>query len=358
MITRLSASPLCRPTINAVASAVALTAVGAASAQTSMHSGDASALPGIAKDMIDAAAQSGAAADVKAVQAAVRDVLPSFASAIDAYAEETLSALNSAENTTAEPSVAKSADSAANTAVAEAPSSEKAIEETAPTPDATTPTGFWSLKPWDGKLNAGASSATGNSVNTALSFALDAQREAGRLTHNVQAYLNIGEANDILNQKRWGGAYKLDFAFSESTYAFTRVAYDEDQFSGFDYRLFGGAGAGYFLKKSEPLTWSVEGGPGYRYAPIDDTREIDQEFALYAATIGKWVIREGLTFDENARVTWTNSTTTMESTTSLTADLWGSVTTGLSLYYRFETNPPFGRVQTDTVLSATIGYTF
>ncbi|MEM6415875.1 MAG: DUF481 domain-containing protein [Pseudomonadota bacterium] len=218
--------------------------------------------------------------------------------------------------------------------------------------------GFWSLRPWEGNIAAGASSATGNSDNAAVSLNLDAERTFGRFTGILNTYLNIGEANDQLNQKRWGMSYKVDRSLKEKIYTFTRFSYDEDEFSGYDYRLFAGAGAGYFITKQERRKWRVEAGPGFRYSPIDDNTEIEQEIAFYAATTADWEIREGIKFKENARVTYTNLSSTFEATTTLSVPVWEQVTTGLSFYYRFETDPPFERENTDTVLSATLGYDF
>ena len=285
-------------------------------------------MPDIAAAMLDAAAESGDPAEIAAVAKAVKAVFPDYAEAIDASAQTRIAEL----------------------APAETPAEEKA--EDAPAG------GLLAVKPWDGKISASGLLSTGNSENAAVGVAIDAARTDGDFKHNIKAYFDLGESNNVTNQKRWGVSYKLDYNFTDHTYAYGRISYVEDEFSGFDYRLFAGAGLGHYFLKSEDLTWKLEGGPGYRYSPIDDTRDIEKEVALYAASEFDWLIREGITFEQDFEVTWTSPTTTFQSVTALTTQLWGDISTGLSFEYRYETDPPLGRENTDTIAKASLIYGF
>ncbi len=325
-------------------------------------------LPDIAREMLDEAAKKGDAAAVNAVADATTAVLPSFAEGIAQYQAWTLQQLAvNADNTEAVESTVADASDAVDAKDGEAASDTvvAATDEVAP----EVRTGFFALEPWTGNVGLSAINSTGNSVNTSVGFALNAKREVGKFTHNVAGYFDIARAGNpaidpdvvddsVLTQKRWGASYQLDYAISDRLNAFGRFSYDEDQFSGFDYRLFSGAGLGYFVAKSDPFTWKVDAGPGYRYSPIDDTDEVQSEFALYAGSDIDWVIREGLTFTSDIGVTWTSPSTTIEATHGINAALWGGFVTGVSYYFRHETNPPLGRVQNDTVLRATLGYGF
>lgn len=290
------------------------------------------ALPDIAAAMLEAAEESGDPAEVAAVARAVKAVFPDYADAIDQSADQKIAALTPAEKA--------------------APSGD-------PETDADTGDyGMLALSPWDGKISASGVLSSGNSENAAVGVAIDAARTGGDFTHNFTAYFDLGESDNVTNQKRWGAAYQLDYNFGERTYAYGRFAYDEDEFSGFDYRLFAGAGLGHFFAKSKAVTWKLEGGPGYRYSPIDDTREIDQNFAVYAASELDWLIREGVKLEQDFNVTWTSPTTTFQSVTALTTKVWGDISTGLSFEYRYETDPPAGRENTDTIAKASLIYGF
>ncbi|MCK5744703.1 MAG: DUF481 domain-containing protein, partial [Oricola sp.] len=218
--------------------------------------------------------------------------------------------------------------------------------------------GLLAVRPWEGKISASGLLASGNSDNAAVGVGLDAVRTAGAFKHNIKGFFDLGESDGELNQKRWGLSYKLDYNFGERAYAYGRVSYEEDAFSGFDYRLFSGAGLGYYFAKTEPFTLKFEGGPGFRYSPVDDTREVESEFATYAAGEMDWMISDGVKFEQDVSVTWTQPTTTIQSVSSLTTQIWGDISTGLSFEYRYETDPPLGRENTDTIAKASLIYGF
>ncbi len=307
--------------------------------------------PDIARALLDAAAETNDQREIAAVSRALARTFPDTANSIDAYAQSLIDALATQERT------------------AEASLHDSAAKDGSGASEETPPDGFWRLGAWEGVIDAGATLASGNSDNIAAGVSVDASLTRGKLTHNVTAGIDIGAAaapasaanpdpDRELTQKRWYGAYKLDIAFSERSYAFARVSYEEDQFSGFDYRIFGGAGLGRFLYKSQPFTWLIEGGPGYRFSPIDDTRETESEFAAYASSKIDWVIRDGLLYEQNNDATWTASTSTFTSLTALTTSITNDISTGLSVNIRYETNPPLGRENLDTLVKASLKYGF
>lgn len=298
---------------------------------------DGSALPDIAQALLDAAYQTGDPTEIEAVANAVKTVFPDYREPIESQTAAKVASLK--------PALADAADENTDDA-----SSKKA--------SAPEPASAFALSPWDGKISASGLRSTGNSENAAVGVAIDAARTARAFTHNITAYFDLGESNGVTNQRRWGGAYQLDYDFGDRTYVYGRVSYDEDQFSGFDYRLFGGGGLGHYFVQSKPFTWKVEGGPGYRYSPLQGSTEIDQNFAVYAASELDWTIREGVTLEQDFNTTWTSPTTTFQSVTALTTKIWGDISTGLSFEYRYETDPPAGRDNTDTIAKASLIYGF
>jgi len=293
------------------------------------------AIPDIAQALLNAAYETGDPNEIEAVAKAVKAVFPDYEVAITNQAADKVATL------TADDEIVETADA-------------ETADNLSPPEDA----GVFAISPWDGKVETSALFSSGNSNNSAVGILIDAKREGQNFVQNFDAFFNLGASEGVLNQKRWGAAYKLDYNLSDRTYAYGRFSYEEDEFSGFDYRLFAGVGLGYFLFDSDPFTWKVEGGPGYRYSPIDDTREIDQQFAVYAASETDWTIREGVLFEQDFSVTYADVTTTLQSITSLSTKLWQSISTGVSFEYRHETNPPAGRENTDTIAKAAVSYGF
>ncbi len=298
--------------------------------------------PALAQAMVDAAAESEDPAQITAVAEAAKKVFADDAQAIETYAAALIAAL-----TPPEPAPDKMAETASSTEAEKTGSDETDAKY-----------GVFAISPWEGKIAASAVVANGNSENVAVGVLVDARREAGNFAHNVKANFDMGRSDGVQNVKRWGAAYQLDYKFDDRSYAYGRLSYIEDEFSGFDYRLFAGAGLGHFYYKSDELTWKVEAGPGFQYSPIDDTREISKEFAVYAASETDWVIREGLKLEQDFSVTWTSPTTTLTSLTALTASITQSISAGMGYEVRYETNPPDLKKQLDTILRANLAYGF
>ncbi len=308
------------------AAIIALSAAAPATAE------ETAPIPDLARALLEAAADSGDVNEVEAVARATKAVFPDYTAGIDAATAAYVAALTPPE-----------------------------APEEPQTPDAPAPKtagGYFAIKPWDGKIQAGASYASGNSDNASFGLKLDAARIAGPWTHNFKAFADIAETNGDANQRRWGLAYKLDYNFGDRTYSYGRISYENDDFSGFDYRLFAGAGLGHYFHQSEAFTLKAEGGPGYRYSPIAMSDEVEKQFAAYGSVEIDWAIRDGVAFEQDFNVTWTEPTTSYQSITAVTTQLTDSISMGLSFEYRYETNPPAGRVNADEVARATLVYGF
>lgn len=354
---------LMRHRTRAGAAIIGLAVFAAASAALADEAARETGLPDIAQALLQAAYDTNDPAEIAAVARAVKAVFPDYAEAIESQSQEILAQARLAGLAPPQEAAPDAPDAPAAPLVADAASPDGAPADAPDASDPATQTPpprprFYSLRPWDGKINASGLFSDGNSENIAGGLAVEGVRKAGPLTHNIRGFFDIGRSGGITNQKRWGASYQLDFQIGDATYAYSRVSYEEDEFSGFDYRLFVGAGLGHFYYDTETLTWKIEAGPGFRYSPIDDTREIEQEAAFYASNEVDWVIREGVTFEQDLNVTWTEPTTTYQSVTALNTKLTDSISTGLSFEYRYETDPPQGRENFDAIARASLIYGF
>lgn len=306
--------------------------------------------PGV-REMLDAAARTEDASQVSAVAYAAREVYPDFAEEITRYSDFLRILIMPLDGSYDRLIVRYEPKEDPAPPKPQVRTAEQSVEP-APAPK------FLELGDWTGKVGASGVVATGNSKNAAAGLLVEAQLPDGDFTHNLKGYFDYGKSNGDKTQQRWGTSYKLDYAVGENTFAYGRFSYDEDEFSGFDYRLFSGLGAGHWFIRSEELAFSLEGGPGYQFAPIDDTRERDSHFAFYSAAKFHWVIRDGLKLEQTLDSTWTEPTTTLLSNTALTTAFTDSLSTGISYTYRYETDPPDGRLKTDTTFRVNLNYGF
>lgn len=334
-------------------------------AQTGLS--EPSALPDIARAMLEAAAKSGDADDIDAVAQALKAVFVGAQDAIDAASAAHLAALGpatTAQVSLSSPSTPNVETGAETIAQAVAAAGDKPDDQSSAQPapsSAKQPTqqqSALSLAAWDGAIDIGATVASGNSSNIAAGLAIDAKRVTGLFTHNVKTGIDIASSDGARTQERWFADYQLDATITERSYAYLRLAYEEDAFSGFDYRLFGGGGFGHYFYQSEPFTLKLEGGPGYRYSLIDDNQETESEIAFYGETELDWLIRKGVLLEQDINGTWTDPTSTITSVTALTTSLTEAISTAVSFQLRYETNPPTDRDNVDTLLKASIKYGF
>lgn len=227
---------------------------------------------------------------------------------------------------------------------------------------------------WDGQIAFSASSATGNTENTVLGLAFDARRIHGRYTHDIQSGINYVESSKTNDdgdrvsertQDRWFAQYRLEAQTADRTFVYGRVRYEEDQFSGFENRVFLGAGIGHNWIETDGMKWSVLAGPGYQYAELERSEDTEMTeaddpsgLAVYAGSVFNWDVRENVVFDHSLDATWTEDNTTAETVFGLKTKLTESISSRLNYRIKHETDPPENREATDTLLSASVVYGF
>ena len=109
-------------------------------------------LPDLVQALLDAAYETNEQDEIEAVAKAVKAVFPDYAAGIEAQSSRRIAELAPADQS--------------NTAAAKKPA-----ESARP-----KPRGFFALSPWKGKVNAGASLASGNSDNFAAGVSMNARR--------------------------------------------------------------------------------------------------------------------------------------------------------------------------------------
>ncbi|MEM9810915.1 MAG: DUF481 domain-containing protein [Pseudomonadota bacterium] len=227
---------------------------------------------------------------------------------------------------------------------------------------------------WDGNIQFNVSSATGNTDNTVLGGKFNARRTFGRITHDFQAGGNYAEAttqnndgteDNEVTQNNWFTQYRLEGKLSERTFAFGRLRYEQDEFSGFDERAFVGVGLGHALIKSDRQQLDMLIGPGFQYAKLATPDPMPEEFeeqqtsaALFLGESYTLAVRENVTFEQSFDATFAEDNTTLANILSLKTNLTEKISSRISYQVKHETDPPEGREQTDTLLTASIGYDF
>ena len=230
-------------------------------------------------------------------------------------------------------------------------------------PDAATGT--------TGSVELSFANATGNTENLTLILKGKVEVDRGAVEHQVEAAARYAESaprgttDRQQTQEAFFASYQIDADLSDRLFAFGRARYDYDAFSGFEHRVFTGGGLGHRLAESETLNWTVSGGPGLRWTqrarpdPVPDDFDAERaEVSAYAASDLAWDVSDAVSFENDARVTYTDTSTTLENEAALRSELTERLSARVAYRVQHETDPVEGRAPTDTLLTAGIALRF
>ena len=223
------------------------------------------------------------------------------------------------------------------------------------------------LDNWSGKGELGGFRSTGNSDNTGFTAALTAKRDGIDWTHQVRLRADYQRSNGVTTREKYFGAYEPRYQMAEDLFVYGLAQAERDTFQGFEARYAISGGLGYQVIKQPNLNLSAKAGPAVRY--VDYTTG-DSETRL-AGLIGldfDWTIEDGLklTQDANAVAETGGSAiaiidsrnTTLSLVTGLEARITDKLSSRFSYQVDYQSAPPVGKVETDTLSRVTIVYGF
>lgn len=210
----------------------------------------------------------------------------------------------------------------------------------------------------EGRVHANAAYTDGNTETSTLGARIDASAKIKTRIHRVEAHANLGSANQQRTQENWGASYQMDTLWTEDVFGYVRASIESDAFSGFDYRSFLGAGAGYYFVQDPDLSLRGEVGPGYRYSREDQTGENVHDWVLYGAVDTNWNLIDGWQLGHDSKITWSDPGTSASSRSHLSTALTDALRAGVAYELQFEQNPPNDKEQFDTILKIDVSYGF
>ncbi len=223
------------------------------------------------------------------------------------------------------------------------------------------------LENWTGKGELGGFRATGNSSNSGVTAGLSLQRDGIDWTHKITVRADYQRNNGVTSREQYFAAYEPNYNVSDRLFVYGLAQYERDRFQGFSARYAVSGGLGYQIVDEPNIQLSAKAGPAYRITEfVDGTSE-----SRLAALLGidfDWTItdRLKLTHDTNAvaetggtaTVIIDSNNTSINLVTGLNAKISDRVSARLSYAIEYDSNPPLGAVQTDTLSRITLIYDF
>ncbi|MBO6769523.1 MAG: DUF481 domain-containing protein [Erythrobacter sp.] len=220
---------------------------------------------------------------------------------------------------------------------------------------------------WKGEGELGGFQSSGNSDTVGVTAGLKLKREGIDWSHRLRARFDFQRQNGVTSREQLFLSYEPRWQFDESVFAYGLTQFERDQIQGVDARYAISGGLGYQVLDKNSLSLSVKAGPAYRVTEFTDGRN-DSRIAALAGFDFDWRIFERLTLTQDASavaetggeavVLIDSANTTINLVTGLNFQVSDRLRARMSYQLDYDSNPPAGKVSTDTLTRATLIYGF
>ena len=222
---------------------------------------------------------------------------------------------------------------------------------------------------WSGKGEIGAFRATGNTSNTGVSGGIELVRSGIDWSHKLLARADYQRTNGVTTREKYFASYEPRYQIDDGFFAYGLAQYESDRFQGFDARYAVSAGVGYTVIDDGSLRLSVKAGPAYRRTEFLDG-STDSSLAGLVGLDFDWAITDRIKFTQDtnvvseaaaggaATVIVDGTNTSLNLLSGLQFKVSDAVSTRLSYQIDYDSNPPPGSENTDTLSRFTLIYGF
>lgn len=216
---------------------------------------------------------------------------------------------------------------------------------------------------WKGEAELGVVATRGNTRTQTVSGKASATTDRTQWRHLIKlealttAARDKATGEDNTTAERYGLSGKSDYKFTEHDYAFGALNYESDRFTGFDYRSSEVLGYGRRILNNADLTLDAEAGPGARQSK-PKSGSTDNEMVFRVSGNLAWKLSKTATFTEEVSADIGEVVTISKSTTSLKAQVAGSLAMKVSLVVKHVSSVPAGVNKTDAETALTLVYSY
>ena len=200
---------------------------------------------------------------------------------------------------------------------------------------------------------------SGNTDSVDLGIGSDLNYVWGPNGIELQLSYTYGEDAGVKNEESlfYGLEYTRDF--NTSLFGFARVQGSVDEFSSFQSDTFVSFGAGYRIYNDENIQWSVQAGPGYRFADLSDVSSADfDEAAFGIASDYAHKLTETLFVTNDTDVISSSSDTVLFNDLALNVAMTDTLALRTSVLTEYHSDPMAGAKSTDNTFGVSLVYSF
>lgn len=211
---------------------------------------------------------------------------------------------------------------------------------------------------WSGDTGLGFVVTTGNTETETINAKATLIYGAAPWKHTGKLDLLKGSDNDETNADRLSLSGKSERDLSAASYVFGLVNYEDDEFSGYDYRASESLGYGRRLVQNESVTLNAEAGLGARQDKVSDTGESESDGIVRLAGLLEWRISPSAKFAQELETESGGGLTVTRSLSTLSAQIVGNLAAKFGVRVTYTSDVPPGIDETDTETSTTLVYKF
>lgn len=210
---------------------------------------------------------------------------------------------------------------------------------------------------WKGSVELGIVNTTGNTKTKTTNAKAKAETEREKWRHTLGFDSLTSSDHDTTTAERYAVNGQSNYKFGPQNYFFALLAYEDDRFSGYDYRVTEALGYGRRIIDNPELKLDLEIGPGARQSKLEGGGSEDELMVRGAANLA-WDISRTSKFTENFSTEVGEDETITKSVTALSAQINGSLATKITYTIKNTSDVPAGVKKTDTETAVTLVYNF
>ncbi len=219
---------------------------------------------------------------------------------------------------------------------------------------------------WTAKAEAGAVAARGNTDTDSANVRFDVAREFVEWKHSL-GFAAVYQSDETgATGQRWEGRGQSDYKFHPKGFVFGSARYEEDRFSGFEYQTTYGAGLGWRFFDDPVTKFIVQLGAGYKVFRSRDAFADDEVTLLIGERQEELIVQFAVDFERQLTATTkivdkflvesgVNNTFT-QNQLSLQVKIMESLALAVGYAARYNTDPPIGFDELDTLTTLNLVY--
>jgi putative salt-induced outer membrane protein len=210
---------------------------------------------------------------------------------------------------------------------------------------------------WSNEVELGAVFTGGNTEQESVKFRFDTHRDSVGYTHTLHADAFRASENDSNTAQKYYLSYRMGKKLSEDRGLFSRVAYEQDRFSGFDNQMDLTAGYNQTSLATETMNLTADFGLGAKRSELD-TGVAQTEMIGRIAGLYTWQVSSNALFRQALGFEIGEELTTSRSETSLESSISGNLSMKLAFKVKHNSEVVPGKNKSDRESTVTLVYKF